>query len=253
MRVFVLLMTLVVAGAVEGATRFLYEIESTGDALKPRQTGTIIVEGDSYRVTHEQDLSMTATVSTDGGVSETNVHDGLRTWYDEDDEDRPTSRMLQVPLAPVYPTTMKLKSVEVREEETEEILEGMPLRKWVLRFAYEAKTDFGSEVVRSLFSGTAVFLTTDGIDLNVVPIDPRKINTGVADIDAALERELKVIEGFPLHAVLSISRRVGRGTPYTDVITTTFRDFETTEAGSDTFAVPADYIHQEPIVAGPGR
>lgn len=152
------------------------------------------------------------------------------------------------PLQSVGVPAVSLKQVRLREEPTTHLIEGRKTRKYVLNLSYEVKMNVGSEKVRGVFNATAELWTTDEIEASVLPLDPRRIRTGFGVIDASVREALSVVKGFPLERRLSVTRRLAGGAPFTDLVTTSFREFESLATPPQNLDVPPGYRYQEPIL-----
>ena len=81
MRSVLLAFALLLAGTAAAATQFRYVVESTGDALNPKHSGIVRVDGLSYRIDSEGDLMANASFSTDGGKTVIALNEKLSTYY----------------------------------------------------------------------------------------------------------------------------------------------------------------------------
>ncbi len=253
-----LILVLLLAHAVGAATQFRYVVESTGDALNPKTSGTIRVDGMSYRIEHDDSLMFTAAFSTDGGKTVTALNTKLSTYY------RPkapppgakamSSGHYSVPFMDMdkKPPKVSVKDVVVTEEPTDERIAGYETKKYVLTFAHDARFTLSGEKLRVLFTTTVLLWTTEAIDLPFVPMDPREIRTGHDVVDQAVKAAMSGVKGFPLKRRMSVTRRFEGSKVMVDAVTTTFDDFKTVDLPPEALTVPAGYRYEEPVILAPG-
>jgi hypothetical protein len=256
MRGVSLVLAFLLAGTAGAATQFRYVIESTGDALKPKRSGIVRVEGVCYRIDRDTDLMANASFSTDGGKTVIALNDSLSTYYRSNVD--PSKAMSSGHYAvPFHDKNSKpkisVKNVSLEEEPSEQQIAGFPTRKYVLKFAHDVKMRTGGHPVRVMFHSTVLLWTTDEIDLAVVPMDLRDVRTALAAVDQEIAAALSGVKGFPLKRSLSVSRQYEGGAVMTDLVTTTFDDFKTVALPADALAVPPGYRYQEPMIGVPGR
>lgn len=229
----------------DAATRFTVVHELSGVPLAPpRTTGTVVIDGDSYRI----DYLRSTTISTDAGKTRTALDAELRTYYTL--KERESVGILQ--MLPIGKLAVALKSVTVTEEPTGEVIAGLRTRKYVLRLEYLTRTDVGSEVFPTTFTATGEIWTTDAIDIAVDPFGLRGLRTGYDVVDAKLREALSVVKGFPLMRRLAVSRKIANGRAQTELHTVTLSGFESIAVPPRTFSVPPGYKYQEPVIGIPG-
>jgi hypothetical protein len=259
MRHGLLVLALLWANTISAATQFKYVVESTGDPLIPRHTGTIRIEGGSYRVDYEgaDKLGATASFSTDGGKTVTALNETLSTYYHPKafpSEAKITSSghysapFIEKNTKPV----VSVKNVILEEESSDERIAGHATKKYVLRFTHDLRVKMGGEKVRVIFGSTVLLWTTEEIDLPDVPMNLREIRTGFDTVDQAVNAALSGVKGFPLKRRLAVTRQYEGGRVMVDVVTTTFDDFKTVDLPPAALAVPAGYRFQEPVIGFPG-
>lgn len=253
-----LVLAILLAHTISAATQFKFVKESTGDALKPRRTGTIRVDGVSYRIDHDDDgdnVAATAFFSTDGGKTETALNEKLSTYYRLKAPPSGTVSNTQYTV-PFFEMGKKpkisFKDVILTEEPTDERIAGYETKKYVLTFAHDVRFTMQGEKLRVLFTSTVLLWTTEAIDLSVVPMDPREIHTGFDAVDLAVREAMSGVRGFPLKRRMSVTRRYEGGRVFVDASTTTFDDFKTVDLPPELLAVPAGYSYQEPLILAPG-
>ena len=247
MRILSLLVLLLAAPAAEAGLKFDFSIVSMDDSLNPGRSGTVLVDGLSYLIHFDEGgVVFSALVSEDGGESEIAINHDLRTYYEPAELHglERESRLFMMPALNVE--SPKIKLLELHEEEGSSPIENLPARKWVIQLLYEMQYSVGKESIRGVCDTTAIIWTTDALEAPFVPLDPRCILTGWSSIDHRLEQELSVIEGFPLKRDMTVTRRIVGGAPFTDMITTTFTNFEPAEPATESFAIPEGYTYQEP-------
>lgn len=256
MRSVLLAFALLLAGTAAAATQFRYVVESTGDALNPKHSGIVRVDGLSYRIDSEGDLMANASFSTDGGKTVIALNERLSTYYrlkGGRSKGMSTGHYSVPFLDENSKDVVAVKNVSMEEEPSEERIAGFPARKYVLKFAHDVKLKIGAETIRVMFHSTILLWTTDEIKLAVVPMDLRNVRTGFAAVDQPVAAALSAVKGFPLKRILSVSRRYEGGAVMVDLVTTTFDDFETVDLPAEALAVPPGYRYQEPVIAFPGR
>lgn len=257
MRRLLLFLVLLLAGTAGAATQFRYVVESTGDPLRPRQVGTIRVDGVSWRIDSEESLMANASFSTDGGKTVTALNEKLSTYYRPKIAD-PSKVMstghYTVPFADENTKpVVRVKKVSLQEEPSDERIAGFQTRKYVLKFAHDVKVRIDGEAVRVIFDSTVLLWTTDEVDLAVRPVDLSDVRTGLSEVDQQLGAALSGMKGFPLKRSLSVSRRYEGGAVMVDLVTSTFDDFKTVVLPPEALAVPSGYRYQEPVIGFPGR
>ncbi|HEX2061919.1 MAG TPA: hypothetical protein VHK90_14355 [Thermoanaerobaculia bacterium] len=249
-----ILLLLLVAPSLEAATRFAFASEVTGNAIARPETGTVVIDGDSYRIDHVPPKpELSSLISTDGGKTVTALNAGLRTYYHLNETKQAIGLLAMIPLLQGRPQSVTLDEVSVTEEPAAETIAGFKTRKYVLRLKYRTKTDVGSEVFPTSFTATGEIWTTDAIDSTLDPFQLRRMRTGYDDVDTKLREVLAAVKGFPLMRRLAVSRKIANGRAQTELYTTTFSDFASAEVPAQTFSVPAGYEYQEPVIVAPGR
>jgi hypothetical protein len=255
-RTLLVILWLLTGSSADAGIRFDFLIESTADQVTPVRSGSITIAESAWRVDYDEDnQGATAVFSTDGGLTETALNDEMQTYYEPKriHYRNPSSRMLSMPFVPPgAPPVVTLKKLDVQEEQSPEVIEGMAARKWVVSLGYEVQVDVGSEVLKGIFSTTALIWTTDARADVPFPLDPRTIVTGWDTIDASLAELREQIPGFPLKRQMTVTRRIVGGRPFTDVITTTITAFQDAELSGTDLEIPSGYINQEPIIGAPG-
>ena len=252
----VIFLVLLLAHTAGAATQFRYVTERQ-DPDKPRSSGTIRIDGASYRIDSDQPgLVSSSTFSTDGGKTKTHLNSTLSTYFvpkKNDGSIASSSGLYGVPFGVDKPPVASVKDVVLKEESTDEVIAGFETSKYVLRFMLVLKAETFGEKLRVIIHTTVELWTTRKLELAFNPIDLREILTGESNVDPVVREALSGVKGCPLQRRLTVTRQIEDGMVLTEVSTTTFDDFKTADLPPEALKVPKGYRYQEPVIGLPGQ
>jgi hypothetical protein len=232
-------------------------ITRTDRFKRPPAVQRIIIDGEKRRLTvehPEEPFAYDVLLSTDGSRTVTALNTILRTWFDADKS--PASATQQpsgTGLPPWVTLEIKDAKISVTEKPADETIVGFPVHKFVIRAGYTTREDFGGTKLNRVHTMTILLWTTDKIDRSLAFHIPA-FATGVESLDADPRLKSAVISGFPLRRVTTVSRAYEGGEPVVEMTTIEIDNIRTVPPPpASTFAKPAGYVNQEPVIGGLGK
>ncbi len=174
-------------------------------------------------------------LSTNGGATYTAMNTKLKTWFG------PVGALLPRDHGFAWHFIPGTRDVPVKKIVSSVTAENP--HKFVGRLSFEAEMEM---------SVTLLVTTTDEAPFESAArlLD---FSTGIQKVDAEWMPKLAVIHGFPVKIEMAITRHYEGGRPVTNLVTATVSDIHAIPAVPPlSFAVPNGYVHQAPVVSGPG-
>jgi len=210
-------------------------------------------EGKAYRAQAEISDGLTElqrqypiVISTDGGATQRYLRPDDKTWYEQ------SSRPAGLIAIGTHPRLQE-PAVSLTEEISNDVVDGRPTRRFVLKASCVVESDIDTETVRLHKSVIALFSVTD---IDCAPRVAEQFGRpmfGIEDIDERVRLQLASIDGLIVRQTISRTERYDGGLPRTSITKTEVINVHCVDLKSTLFAVPKDYRHQEPIMRGPGR
>jgi hypothetical protein len=148
----------------------------------PPSVERVIVDGENRRLTVENakapficDVLMT----TDGGRTIIALNTPLKTWFDNAGD---RAKLLRpTVLAARVKSEIKDAKISISEEPTDEVIDDLPVRKFVIRAGYTTIEDFSGTKVKRIHGITTLLWATDKLDRSLAfEMPPPRHRRGIA-------------------------------------------------------------------------
>ena len=237
------------AAAVHAATTYRMTITRKDRFKLPPSIERVIVDGEKRRLTVENaeaPFACDVLLTTDGGRTVTALNTPLKTWFNSTADraklQRPTG------LAPWVKSEIKDAKISISEEPADETIDGLPVRKFVIRAGYTTVEDFNGTKVKRLHGITTLLWATDKLDRSLAFQMP-PLDTGVESLDAELHAKTESIIGFPLRRLTTVSRAYEGGEAVVEILKMEVDGIRTVPSPQpEMFIKPAGYANQAPAI-----
>jgi hypothetical protein len=233
---------------------FTYQFSTTIEGDYPTHAaGTVVFDGEHWRIDYQpqpdQVTDLNAITAGDDGRLIA-INDSLRTWFRLPNRDRvSTENSLfsygrDVRVSKLRVTSPAANSVTASADQAG--------REYRINFSYAIASGQGEAIVRGDVAGEIVLWTALLPETRGMPWKPLDLHTGLAQVDAALQQYLAGITGSTFRARVTVSRTLEGGATLKQVITRQIGPVTAAATATGTFAVPAGYRYQEPVIGGAG-
>jgi hypothetical protein len=235
------------AASVHAATTYRVTVTRKDRFKFPTAIERVIVDGEKRRLTVENaEAPFTHDVlfSTDGGRTVTALNTPLKTWFNNAEMAKQNR-----PIGPGSRAKIETKDakISISEEPTDETIDDLPVRKFVIRAGYTTVEDFSGTKVKLLHGITTLLWATDKLDRSLA-FEMPPLETGVDSLDAELHAKTESIIGFPLRRLTTVSRAYEGGEAVVEILKMDIDDIRTVPSPPpETFVKPAGYANQAPV------
>ncbi len=247
-----------VAIAVPAEAGIAYRFEQTSDdPATPGRSGRVELADRSYRVEFDADPEnehpYDLLLSKDDGQHVTAIHRADKTYFalDEMPPMEPGRQDLRLPGA--RKASLHGLKVSIDPPAAGPAVFGHATSLNVLHASYSVESNFGSEIVRQLVNVEARLWTAADLPRRRLPIDPGKVETGTADLDAAIAKTLAPLAGQVLRQELVIARRYEGGQPFSSKSGISIQSWDESAAAAARFEMPPGLRHQVPEFSTPTK
>ena len=232
---------------VQGAVRYRFESKTISGWTR-NSRGTVVLDGSRSRVNIDlaPDEVLTHDVEIHDGTRRLGVDRIRKSWFEIKPADLRWT-MFTIPMGERHKVSKLV--VKLDEQESEK---ASPLRRHTLRFSYTLVGNIQGVTVKASVVTVAKFVTDNSRSVERLPMDPRDLGTGLAQVDQAVGRELRVVSGFPIEANVVITRQIEGGQPFAEIRYMKISDIEEVAANPTLFEVPKGYENREPEIGSPG-
>jgi hypothetical protein len=185
-------------------------------------------------------------ISNDGGRKERRLRPVDKTWFEQLNE------KAGPPPAVGQNARVRKPTATLAEEPSNDLIAGMPARKFVLNAACDVESDIGGTTVRVHKSRTVQMWLID------LPCAPKPIEQvqrarfGIAQVDELIAAKLATLDGLIVRSVDSTTEQYKGGAPRTFRTTIETSSVRCSALDAALFAIPKDYRYQEPLIGAPG-
>jgi hypothetical protein len=242
------------AAAMHAATTYRMAITRKDRFKIPTSIERVIVDGEKRRLpveNAEAPFVSDVLLTVDGGRTVTALNTPLKTWFNNAGERakllRPTG------LAPNVKSEIKDAKISITEEPADETIDGLPVRKFVIRAGYTTVEDFSGTKVKRIHGITTLLWATDKLDRSLA-FEMPPLDTGVESLDAELHAKTESIIGFPLRRLTTVSRAYEGGETVVEILKMDVDDIRTVPSPPpEMFVKPAGYANQPPVYGTFGK
>jgi hypothetical protein len=241
------------AATVHAATTYRLTITRKDRFKIPPSIERVIVDAEKRRLTVENaeaPFTHDVLLSSDGGRTVTALNRPLKTWFDTTEmakQKRPTG------LGPQVKSETKDAKISITEEPADETIDGLPVRKFVIRAGYTTVEDFSGTKVKRIHGITTLLWATDKLDRSLAFQMP-PLETGVESLDAELHAKTESIIGFPLRRLTTVSSAYDGGETVVEILKMDIDDIRTVPSPPpEMFVKPAGYTNQPPVYGTFGK